>query len=390
MPRRHVSSSPLLPPGRPKAPGRSLTDSLAASLARAIAGGEAAPGGLLPPERALAARHRVGRVTVRSALARLVRDGLVNCVPGMGYVVSGQSAAPAETRPVGIVYADFGGRSLAASRSVGAIEAALAKRGRALLVGASGLSGEGEDACIRRFRAAGAGALIVAPATSGARSAELEKWIRKGLPVVLEGHPGRWLLAEALAARCDQVDIDNRGGVRGALEYLWSLGHRRIAFVSTSPAEGSERCAAFAEFLRERGLPKRPKWVLTGLGGADPREAGREGWRRLAELGEPPTAILCPNDDIALGVIEAARAAGLRCPEELSVTGFDNESVDGPAALGELTTVDFPREELAREVVRLLDAQLAGGRGRRPEQVRIPARLVVRKSCAAAKVAAGT
>jgi GntR family transcriptional regulator, arabinose operon transcriptional repressor len=327
-------------------------------------------------------------VTVRSALARLVRDGLVNCVPGMGYVVSGQLAAPVEARPVGIIYADFGGRSLAASRSVGAIEAELARRGRALLVGASGLSAEGEDGCVRRFRAAGAGALVVAPATSGARSAELEKWIRRGLSVVLEGHPGRWLVPEALAARCDQVDIDNRGGVRQAMEYLWSLGHRRFAFVSASPAEGSERCAAFAEFIRERGLPKRPKWLLTGLGGADAREAGREGWRRLAAAGEPPTAVLCPNDDTALGVIEAARAAGVGCPEELSVTGFDNESVDGPAALRELTTVDFAREELARQVVRLLEAQAAGGQARRPEVVRIPAQLVVRKSCAAAAVAA--
>ncbi|HOX05251.1 MAG TPA: GntR family transcriptional regulator [Planctomycetota bacterium] len=365
-------------------------ESLAASLSGAIGGGEIMPGEMLPPERALAARHRVGRVTVRTALRRLVRDGLAECVPGVGYVVSRREAVPVDARPVGLIYADLGGRTLAASRSVAAIEAELARRGRALLVGASGLTAAGEDACVRRFRAAGVGALVIAPATSGGASAELGNWIRQGLPTVLEGHPGRWLLPAALSARCDQLDTDNRGGVRQALEYLWSLGHRRVAFVSSSPAEGSERCAAFTEFLRERGLPDGPELVRAGLGGADPREAGREGWRRLAAAGEQPTAVLCPNDDTALGVVEAARSAGLRCPEELSVVGFGNESVDGPAAIRELTTVDFQRDELARQVARLLEAQQAGGRGRRPEQVRLPAQLVVRKSCAAAPAAART
>ncbi len=389
MPRRQSSMTRLLPAGRPKAAGRSLADSLASALAEAIASGEVATGQMLPPERQLAGRHRVGRVTVRSALSRLVQRGLVDCIPGVGYVVARREAAEVDARPVGLVYGDLGGRTLAASRSVAAIEGRLAAAGRALLVGASGLTGDGEDGCIRRFRAAGAGALVVAPATSGARSAELEAWIRRGLPAVLEGHPGRWLLSDELAARCDQVDVDNRDGVRQAMDYLWSLGHRRFAFVSASPAEGSERTAAFAEFLRERGLAERPEWIQTGLGGSDAREAGREGFRRLQAAGEIPGAVVCPNDDLALGVIEAARGAGLHCPEDLSVTGFDNESVDGPAALAELTTVEFSREKLAAEIVRLLAAAAAGDERRGPERVRIPARLVVRKSCAATRVAAG-
>jgi GntR family transcriptional regulator of arabinose operon len=379
----------MLPPGRPSARGCStLAEALAADIAAAVARGAARVGELVPPERELAARHGVARATVRGALSRLVRDGLLECVPGVGYRVTGRRTRPADRRPVGLVYGDIGGRSLAASRSVAAIEAELAARGRALLVGASGLTGEGEDGCIRRFRWAGAGALVVVPATGGARSAELEAWIRRALPAVLEGHPGRWLLPDSLAARCDQVDVDNRGGLRQALEYLWGLGHRGFAFASPGPAEGSERLAAFAEFLRERGLPAGPERVLTGLAGSDARESGREGFRRLAAARRLPTAVVCPNDDIALGVIEAAREAGRRVPEDLSVVGFDNESVDGPAALAELTTVDFSRELLGQELVRLLEARFSGQR-RRPERVRLPAQLVVRRSCAAAKVAAG-
>ncbi|MCX7806344.1 MAG: LacI family transcriptional regulator [Planctomycetota bacterium] len=369
----------------------SLAEALAEEMAEAIARGKLRQGDLLPPERALAARHGISRVTVRAALSRLAVRGIIERLPAVGYAVAAPGGRLVNAGPVGLIYGDIGGRTLAASRSVGAIEAELARRGRALLVGASGLTGEGEDECIRRFRAAGARALVIAPAIYGTRPTELENWIRKGLPVVLEGHPGRWLLPETLAARCPQVDVDNRGGVRAVMEYLWGLGHRGFAFVSPSPAEGSERCAAFVEFLRERGISPRPESVLAGLPDADLRSAGREGFRRLYEAdGTLPTAVVCPNDDVALGVIEAARAAGLRCPEDISVTGFGNESVDGPAALGELTTLEFSRDDLARHVVGILEIQMAGGASPRPARIRIPARLVVRRSCVAAPAAGRT
>jgi DNA-binding LacI/PurR family transcriptional regulator len=339
----------MLPAGRPAAAGGSLASALAGQMAAAIAAGKVEVGHLLPPERELARRHRVGRVTVRGALARLIAAGIVESRPGVGHVVVRSRALATDSRPVGLVYRDLNA---------------------------------GESDCIRRFRSAGAGALVVAPATSGERGAELEGWIGRGQPVVLEGHPGHWLLPEKLASRCDQVDVDNRGGVLGALEYLRGLGHRRVGFLTTGPGEHSERLAAFTEGARELGLTTRRRWVLSDLGTA------AAGARRLLRGGSVPTAVVCADDDTALEFTRAAADAGADCPSEVSVVGFGNESVSGPGALGGLTTVDYPREKLAGEIVRLLDEQFAGRRG--GERVRIATRLVVRGSCSAPREAGAT
>lgn len=386
MPRRAGRSRKLFPAGRPVAGSKSLAEALAGRLAAAIERGAVEVGELLPPERELAVRHRLGRVTVRTALGRLVRTGLIESRPGVGHMVVRREARAEDAGPVGLIYCDLHDLGASASKSVAAIEASLAKAGRALLISSSGLNAGREDDCIRRFRAAGASALVIVPATEGARSRELEKWIRRGRPAVLEGHPGRWLLPDELAARCDQVDVDNRGGLRLAAEHLAGLGHRRLGFISPMPASGSERHAAFKEIVNELGLEAREEWIAPGLESG--RAGGRAAFERLAAGEELPTAVVAANDDTALGFIDAARGAGLDCPGDVSVTGFDNESAEGPGALAGLTTVDFSREELAREVVRLLTARSSGGR-RKPEKVSLPARLLVRKSCAAPKVGAG-
>ena len=384
MPKRAGRSRKLLPAGRPPAGSKFLAGVFAERLAAAIGRGAIEVGELLPPERELAARHRLGRVTVRTALGRLVRIGLVESRPGVGHVVVRREAREEDVGPVGLIYRDLHDLGASASKSVAAIEASLAEAGRALLIGSSGLNAGREDDCIRRFRAAGASTLVIVPATEGGRSRELEKWIRRGRPVVLEGHSGRWLLPDELAERCDQVDIDNRGGLRLAVEHLAALGHRRLGFISPMPASGSERYAAFKEVVSELGLEAREEWIAPGLESG--RAGGRAAFERLAAGEEFPGAVVAANDDTALGFIKAARGAGLDCPGDVSVTGFDNESAEGPGALAGLTTVDFSREDLARQIVRLLAAQSEDKR-RKAEKVRLPARLLVRKSCAAPRAA---
>jgi DNA-binding LacI/PurR family transcriptional regulator len=129
--------------------------------------------------------------------------------------------------------------------------------------------------------------------------------------------------------------------------------------------------------------------ALTAAGLAAPAElihsgdfsigSGAAGMRHLMELAQPPTAVLCGNDEMAYGAIRAAHKLGLSVPEDVSVVGFDDlnlaEFYNPP-----LTTVNIPRQDLGRRAAQELIDQLSGREVAR--EVVLPTRLVIRESAA--------
>jgi DNA-binding LacI/PurR family transcriptional regulator len=373
-----------LPPGRKKSNGLLLSDQLAESLLGDIRAGRIRIGQLMTPERDLACDHKVGRVTVRTALKKLACQGFLECVPRVGYRVVRSEPLAARTRPVGLIRSDVSA-SRAPSKTVGVLERMLGEAGRALIVGSSMRTADGENACMRRFKAAGMAGLIVTPAIWGKRSLELERWIRSGMPTVLEGHPGLWLLPDALAGQCDQFDLDNHEAIREAMACLHGLGHVRFAYATAGPRKASERVAAFEAFVSDHASSGVTGRVLTDL--EDAREGGHEACRLLLGRSKRnrPTAVVCSGSDtIALGVIDGARSAGLRCPKDISVVSFgDNRVVDDSAGLSKLTTLEYREEEGSRKILGLLLDRMAGRR-RSPRHIRMKVDFVRRGSCAKA------
>ncbi len=152
------------------------------------------------------------------------------------------------------------------------------------------------------------------------------------------------------------VGIDDRLGGRLAAEHLLELGHRRFAIAPAGGAAGAQRLSGYRDALEAAGLD----W------GDVPRAVAFDGQER-------PTAVLAAGDRLALGVIEAAREAGVRVPQDLSVVGFD----DIPAAArSHLTTVRQPLSEKGEIAGRLLTE-------RADREVILPVELVVRGSTAA-------
>jgi LacI family transcriptional regulator len=172
---------------------------------------------------------------------------------------------------------------------------------------------------------------------------------------------------------------DDQAGMRLAVEHLHGLGHRRIAHVA-GPADtstGARRAAGFTSTMKALGLPGRR--VVRAAAFAE--AAGREASRPLFDGRSGPTAIVAANDLIALGVIEAGEEAGIRCPEDFSVVGFnDMPFVDRfrPA----LTTVRIPEYQIGQR-----SAQLLLSRIEQPtdgiETILIAPEFVVRSSTAA-------
>ncbi|ALC30796.1 LacI family DNA-binding transcriptional regulator [Streptomyces sp. CFMR 7] len=172
------------------------------------------------------------------------------------------------------------------------------------------------------------------------------------------------------------VNLDIADGMRQVTDHLLDLGHRR--FVHLASAVDTWTFAVRAQALREAVGAVPDTEVRTVRAPLDVR-AGREAAEQaLAVTGERPTAIVCDDDILAAGACKAARRLGLRVPDDLSVTGFDDLAL-ATAVEPELTTVQLPAEQVGERGMAALLAVLEG-RGAEPGS--LPVRLVVRGSTA--------
>ncbi len=193
--------------------------------------------------------------------------------------------------------------------------------------------------------------------------------------------------AEASGEGISVIRINYGGAVQTAMEHLFSLGHRDIAFISgpLSLRSARLRADAFHEALLRHGLAKHPEYVQVGHHRV---EGGHEAMAQILKNAKPlPTAVLTSNDLTAIGAMGAIREAGLRIPEDISVIGFDGIELSAymqPA----LTTLAVPRGELSAMAFRslyrhrgMLAEDGAAGNGAAHEYMVEP-RLVVRGSTA--------
>lgn len=179
-----------------------------------------------------------------------------------------------------------------------------------------------------------AGLALVASEANPALFLELEG---NRLPVVVCG-------MGTAAGNVAIISTNYLNGMHKLVRYLRSLGHCRFAFVCHHVAVGSamERKKAFVNVMRYF-----PEVEYTVVADCDGPRGGQEATRQLLASGFTPTAIISANDYIALGVLRAVRDHGLRVPEDLSVTGYDNITLS-EFACPPLTTVDVPRKQIGR------------------------------------------
>jgi len=176
------------------------------------------------------------------------------------------------------------------------------------------------------------------------------------------------------------VDVDNRSGIRAALDHLTSLGHERIAFVSGRPlGDVRERAAAFEEYMHERFGDRARAPVRAA---PNTPAGGEEALRALLALDPVPTAVVTSTDTLAVGVLHAAWSLGMRVPDDLSVVGFDDillASHTVPA----LTTLRMPMTQIVRAGVEMAIELARSGRptGEPSVEVLEPS-LIVRQSTA--------
>lgn len=179
------------------------------------------------------------------------------------------------------------------------------------------------------------------------------------------------------------VHIDNLTAAFEIVNYLTQMGHKRIAQISgpESAAIFKFRSQGYQQALRRAGILMRPNYTVY----ADYSfEAGAVAVRKLLSLAEPPTAIFCHCDIMAIGAIQEVKRLGLRVPQDLSIVGFDDiqfaQYCDPP-----LTTIAQPRYEIGRQAM-LMILEVLRGKDVRAGSRLLETRLVVRNSVAPPRV----
>jgi len=181
------------------------------------------------------------------------------------------------------------------------------------------------------------------------------------------------------ADRVNYVTVDNLGAAEMAVNHLLKIGRRRIAHITgnLNMSDGVDRLEGYKRTLIKAGLPVDPNLIQESYFN---KRMGYEAMKRL--LPYKPDALFAAGDTIAVGALEAIEEAGMRCPEDISIIGFDDIDV-ASVSTPRLTTVRQPIQNKGATAVRLL-IDLLQQRLQPPQHVLLPTELIVRESCGAA------
>lgn len=200
---------------------------------------------------------------------------------------------------------------------------------------------------------------------------QLEEALSLNIPAVVMNN-----LVKDLKVSC--VAVDNKQGATDAVNYLFDLGHRDIAYISGGflTQAARERTQGFKFALKARGISIKEEFIVHG---DYSRKSARDAAGRLLSLENRPTAIFVASDDMAQEAISVIMEKGLKVPKDISVIGFDDNpiSIYGTVAL---TTIRQPLMEMAQIAVKELDIQMHG-KAKKFSKFSLPTQLVIRDSC---------
>lgn len=283
---------------------------------------------------------------VRANTLRKVREA----ADRLGYVPDGAARALALRRSMTIgavlptinnpIFSDF----------VQALQKTLGRAGYHLLIAAHEYDLKEEAAVVERLVQRGIDGIVLIGTDHP--SAIFRRIEQARLPYVCA-----WSVDEARSHPC--VGISNRRAMHRVVRHLLDLGHRQFAMVSGDP-EHNERARSRIEGVMDAfalaDVEFKPERIFYGPYSI---EAGREALRKAMSLKTRPTALICATDLLAAGALAEARAMGIRVPEQLSISGFDDIEIasllDPP-----LTTLQVRTSEIGRLSGEALLATLKG------------------------------
>ncbi len=256
------------------------------------------------------------------------------------------------------------------------MQTAAAQKGYSLSIYETGEDILREQAYIHMLRRQWADGILISTCANKETDAEYINELRqlriggKRIPVVFfEAAPDEGL---------DTVMVDNQEASRAAALYLIGIGRRKIAYIAAPRrfAMGRERFNGYASALEDAGLKYNPGLVRDG---DYTPVSGYALMRSLLQEGPKPDAVLCGNDQMAVGAIRAILEAGVTIPDEIAVMGFDN-NFPGTLVYPSLSTVSVPKQRMGSEAVELLLWRMQQGEDAPSRIVTLETNLIIRES----------
>ncbi len=340
-----------------------------------IGGGRRAP--RQPSIKDIARLARVSHPTVSRALQNspLVNPATAAKIRKIAEAAGYRASAVARglvtrrTRTIGLVVTTVADPF--ASEVACGIEQAANDHGYAVFLADSNADAERERKVVQELAERRVDGIIVTSSRVGSDYLPMLAELNVPMVLVNDQYPGEFV---------HSVMIANQEGSRAVTEHLIELGHRRIAYVGDRSGYQSdtERFEGYKQALAAAGIQFVAELAAEGDGRPAAAVAAVNG---LLKLADPPTAVCCYNDMTALGAMRAIRVRGLRVPDDVSVTGFDDLFFAGYLE-PPLTTVRQPMRRMGQMAMENLLKLMAGEES--VAQVKVEAELIVRGSTAKA------
>lgn len=230
------------------------------------------------------------------------------------------------------------------SEIVDGIEACAQEAGYSLFIAASQHDLNREKTIVKSMMEHRTDGVIICSSSFSAEQGK--QLLRNEFPIVVINHQA----AENFHYSIYHDDID---GSQQIARYLIQLGHKKIAYLGNSMSGRTtlDRLTGYENTLKEAGINIRPEYIFQQNGGRALN--GFASVEYFLSLPEPPTAIMCFNDLMAMGVLKGIQDGGVTIPEQISITGFDNISLSAYTSPS-LTTLDQPKRSIGREAMQLL------------------------------------
>lgn len=330
----------------------------------------------LPTLEDVARLAKVSTATVSRCLnspervAESTRDKILAAVDSLGYSPNfgAKALATKRTNTIGAIIPTMANAIFA--RGLQAFQETLSEYGATLLVASSYYEPEKEEQQIRSMIARGADGLLLIGQSRSERVYDFIK--RQNIPIVIA-----WSFDAQ--SEYNMVGFDNRAASYALTQRAIELGHKRFAFMSAERQHNDrarDRVEGAREALAAAGIDPDSMPVMECPYSID--ESG-ETFERLVKHHNKPTVVMCGNDVQAVGALKKARSMGLRVPEDVSITGFDDLEITTIVEPG-ITTVHVPHRQMGQAA-----AQILYNGDPDTQRVQLPTYTVERGSLAAPK-----